>query len=475
MTISYSSYKSDISSFKSEEYNINLNEYFNNFIEKYKEIENEDLKKPIFSQNTKFKKISYNNNNNNKYLKIGKDQDEHKNIWVFSNPTEESVKISILIKSYLNKISNDTYLKISVDFLNDLLLINNPNLFQILITELLDKCLFDNKYRILYINLCHKIWNNKQIHYNLGNIINNNGNYFWEYKTIPSKFNGPFTSELNAKNDLFNKINFKKYFLNYIQNLYKNKDLLFNNLNEDEIIIKKKKNLLLVELIGILYIEKYINFDIINLIIIDLLHLDNNFKKIEDIEIELLFVLLKLIKDSKDLLEYNNIFSEFTNIISQIIKINDMSKRSIFFLNESILILNSFNKEKINTKQNNNNNIDYSNLIQSYNIVSSDQQYDIVYKSIQQYISSTKNNNFIVNFLNDIKNLDLIYLIINKLIENIDDIMLDIPNVNEKILKLINDINGNHQNKNKIITILKNININDSDDSDDSDDSNDSN
>jgi hypothetical protein len=467
MTISYSSYKSDISSFKSEEYNINLNEYFNNFIEKYKEIESEDLKKPIFSQNTKFKKISY---NNNKYLKIGKDQDEQKNIWVFSNPTEESVKISILIKSYLNKISNDTYLKISVDFLNDLLLIDNPNLFQILLTEILDKCLFDNKYRILYINLCHKIWNNKQIHYNLVNIINNNNNYYWEYKTIPSKFNGPFTSELNAKNDLFNKINFKKYFLNYIQNLYKNKDLLFDNLNEEEITIKKKKNLLLVELIGILYIEKYINFDIINLIIIDLLHLNNNFKKIEDIEIELLFVLLKLIKDSKDLLEYNNIFSEFTNIITQIIKINDISKRSIFFLSESALILNSFDKEKIIINQN--NNIDYSNLFQSYNSINPDQQYDFVYKTIQQYISSTKNNILIVNFLNNIKNLDIIYLIINKLIDNIDDIMLDIPNVNEKLLKLINDINGNHQNKNKIITILKNMNIDDTSDSDSDSDSN---
>jgi hypothetical protein len=58
---------------------------------------------------------------------------------------------------------------------------------------------------------------------------------------------------------------FKKYFIDYIQQLYLVKDFSFENLNEDEIFIKKKKILLLVELIGTIYIEKYINFDIVNI------------------------------------------------------------------------------------------------------------------------------------------------------------------------------------------------------------------
>jgi len=245
MNPSYSSYINDIVSFNSEEYiknlvnSISYNCFFN-FTENYKEIENEDFKKPIFSQTSKFKKIP-NNYKNYKYLKINRDNEENKNVWIFENPTEESGQISILIKTYLNKISQETYKKISVEFINELILVKDKNIFNILSSEILNKCLFDNKYRNLYINLCYKIWSNKQIHNNLINIINIDNDYYWEYTPdINNKKYGPFSSEINAKNDSYNKINFKKYFLNYIQKLYVDKNLSFDGLNDEEIYIKKK-------------------------------------------------------------------------------------------------------------------------------------------------------------------------------------------------------------------------------------------
>ena len=89
MQLSYSSYKNDINSFNSDEYikglhdSSNLDNLFFNFIEYYKEIENEDFKKPVFSQTTKFKKIP-NNFKYYKYLKINRDNnDEVKNTWSF--------------------------------------------------------------------------------------------------------------------------------------------------------------------------------------------------------------------------------------------------------------------------------------------------------------------------------------------------------------------------------------------------------
>ena len=355
MSSSYSSFKNDLTSFTSEEYIkiIHENNSFNiflTFLENYKDIEHEDFKKPIFSQTSKFKKIP-NNFKNYKYLKINRDNDEHdndnekKNIWTFENPTEEHEKISILIKTYLNKISEDTYKKISGEFINELNLVSNVNLFEILSREILNKCLFDTKYRNLYINLCYKIWNNKQIHYNLINISCKDDLYYWEYNNDTKLF-GPFNAEINAKNDAFNKINFKRYFLNYIQKLYLVKDFSFENLNEDEVFIKKKKILLLVELIGIIYIEKYINFDIINIIIIDLLHLNNNFKNIEDIEYEALYTLIKLIKEHKktytDFVEFKIIFNNFITNINQIIENVELSKRSSFFLENIILNLKAF-------------------------------------------------------------------------------------------------------------------------------------
>ena len=488
MNISYSSYKNDIESFDLEEYLQNLdpisNNLFNDFIDNYKDIESEDFKKPIFSQTSKFKKIP-NNFKNYKYLKINRDNDEFKNTWVFKNPTDESSKISILVKTYLNKISESTYKKISTDFINELLLINHSNLFEIISQEIINKCLFDNKYRSLYINLCFKIWSNKQIHYNLIDIDNKDNNYTWDSKidkNIKSKV--LFSSEINAKNDAYYRINFKKYFIDYIQKLYRSKDLSFDNLNDDEIYLKKKKILLLVELIGILYLEKYINFDIINIIIIDLLHLNNNFQKIEDIEYEALYVLLKLIKDNKnsytDLLEYKSIFNDFINIIKQILTSDsNISKRYIFFLNDVVTILDFFtsnNKQniKVNCKKqitssisatdpsvNNNiidllkNNSTIESIISIYRMVDLNNHYKIIYDSIETLIDQKSNNRLIINFFNEIKEYDLIYSILESMIKDIDDIRLDVPDINKKIIFIIENLEDKSKKK---IDIINNLN-----------------
>jgi hypothetical protein len=492
MTLSYSSFKNNIVIFDKDEYlqNLNfsiLNDVFLNFIKDYQEIENEDFKKPIFSQTTKFKKVP-NNYKNYKYVKINRDKEEIKNIWTFENPLDENNKILITIKTYLNKISEETYIKISNDFIDELLNIKNIELFNILSSEIFNKCIFDNKYRHLYINLCHKIWSNKQIHYNLVNITNNNNLFYWEYK---EKY-GPFSSEINAKNDIYTKINYKKYFLNYIQNLYKLKDISFEDITEEEIFLKKRKILSLVEIIGLMYLEKYINFDIINIIIIDLLHI-NNFYKIEDIEYEILYNLIKLIKENKNsyhsLNEHKSIFKEYVNIMNNLIINVQLSKRSLFFINEVILMFELFNSNtntNINTNINTNNNENLNNnkniildkIQNNFNIneileiyVNNDKNYkvEIIYKIIYSYIS--KKNDNIVKFLNKINDKDLIYNSVNKIIDNIKDILLDIPNAIERLIILINNINNENYNLNNFIDILNNIKI----DSDDSDDSNDSN
>ena len=490
MQLSYSSYKNDIISFSSEEYIKNLensisHDIFFKFIESYKEIENEDFKKPIFSQTSKFKKIP-NNFKNYKYLKINRDNndEETKNKWVFESPKEESDKIAILIKTYLNKISQDTYKKISIEFINELVQIENEKLFEILSSEILNKCLFDNKYRNLYINLCYKIWSNKQIHNNLIIIIdkNNDNSYFWTSK-YDNILIGPFTTENNAKNDAFNNLNFKKYFLNYIQNLYFNKDLIFTDLNEEEVFIKKKKILLLVELIAIIFLEKYINFDIINIIIIDLLHLNDNFKTIEDIEYEALYNLIKLIKDNKtlfnDLSENKVIFNEYINIINNIINNNNniISKRSLFFLNDVLDMINTFINDKTSKKEQtkikddfknifmeNLKNKNFGDLLNIYIKINDDEKNEIIYKTIDTFISLKTNNNDIIKFLNNINNINLLSTNLEKFVNNINDILLDVPNANEKLLYLLENIKDNFEKKENFIDILKNIDTDEEDD-----------
>jgi len=530
MLLSYSSFKNDILSFQNEEYiktlyDPTLYNSFVDFIENYKEIESEDFKKPIFSQTTKFKKIP-NNFKNFKYQKINRDSDETSQPMQFSfdNPVNENEKISVLIRTHLNKISKETYKKISLEFINELVEIKNIQLFEILCDEILKKCLFDNKYRNLYVNLCYKIWSNKQIHNNLINIIIKDSKYYWSKIDNSSDEiynNGTFSSETLCKNDAFSKINFKRYFLNYIQKLYNNRDVNFTDLTEEEEFIKKKKILLLVELIAIMYLEKYINFDIINIIIIDLLHIINSSIVVSEIEIESLYSLIKTIHESKlnvpcHLSEYKNIFWEFINIIENMITLKN-TKRTTFFLKELVRmfneIINNSSKNMKSIVENSNNNdkhkyntplsyspplsdkkniiasnkINYDNIfmekLSDWNI---DELYDIyikttdsklLYKIIDKSLSGKVINQQLYKLLNRIDNKVLLKSTLNIFIDNINDIKLDIPDIIDKLLKISKNCQLDEEFILKINTLYDEDKDEDDDNSDeddsDEDDSND--
>jgi hypothetical protein len=546
MQLSYSSFKNDLKSFNLEEYNQNLldtNNYnlFIHFIDNYKEIENEDFKKPIFSQTSKFKKTP-GNYKNYKYVKINRDneelnkdvkekkeQKEFKKAWHIENSTDENTKILITIKTFLNKISEETYKKISNDFINELIKINNENLFEILCKEILNKCLYDNKYRNLYINLCFKVWSNRDIHYNLVKINNDKNLFYWDYK---NNIYGPFNTENEAKINIYEKLNFKKYFLNYIQNLYNNKDLNLENLSEEDFFIKKKNILLIPELITIMYLEKHICFDIINLLIIDLLDLDNSVNKyIQEIEIEIIYNLIKLLKEHKaeKLHEYKLIFSEFINIINNEILKENISKRSNFFLTDIINMLellsnnnikNSNGFIKINNEEDNGtqNSLfgrrpvrltegsDDSNINKFLEYLKNNNTKELIYiyskknnintkklminKFINYFIEQRipvglvpdaepldlpkvvgdcerlhKNNNLdIINFLLTIEKNDseLIYEILESNVNNIEDILIDVPYANKKIIYIIENLNLNNDKKELFLNILNNIKDDDS-------------
>ena len=182
MIIDYETFINNINNYDINFYLKNKNSEFinkiNDFNNVYKIIEEEEKKK--FNQNNiKFKKF-YNDNKNNKFQKIPRDLEKIeplKKILSFDTINNENEKLSILIMSYLNKFSEDTFEKISDNLINELISINNIKIFEILSEQITNKCILDFKYRHLYILLCNKIWNNKNIHLNLVNInIENNIN-----------------------------------------------------------------------------------------------------------------------------------------------------------------------------------------------------------------------------------------------------------------------------------------------------------
>ena len=474
MIIDYETFINNINNFDSLEYLKNKDLEFvnqiNNFNIVYKIIEDEEKKK--FNQNNiKFKKFY--NDKNNKFSKISRDIEKPeplKKILIYDTVNNENEKLSILINSYLNKISEDTFDKISDDMIKELINLKNIKIFEILSEQITNKCILDFKYRNLYIQLCNKIWNNNDIHFNLVNINKDDKNYTWNILN-DSEIYGPYENENYMKNIIIKNINFKKYFLNYLSQLFKDKDTNIQNLDDDDFFIRKKKLMSLIELISILYNEKYINFDLINLIIIDLLHLDNNFKIIEEIEFELINLILKNLNDSKNILNvnvYKNVINEFIGTLNNILEIEEYSnkKRSNFFINDNIKLFNlliNYKENKFIEKNSKNNYVkvlkvetfetfnesllkkNILNSMKIFNKLDNENKIKTINNLMDSILEERKNISIEINtkLLKIIKEKDLNYIkkYVDNIIDNIDDIYLDIPNIINNLKNLLEGLN----------------------------------
>ena len=487
MSFDYNIFKKHIKSFDYNKYLDNshqdFNQNFNNFYDYYLKIIKEEIENTR-QLNAKFNK---NINDKSKFSKFNRNPIEMKKVCSFDSIGDENEKLNIIIRTYLNKISEDTYERVSEQLINKLLSNKNTNIFKILSEEIVNKCLFDYKYRNLYINLCSKIWSNKKIHYNLIKITKKDNSYYGEYNIFENNINeiGPFKTIDDIKDNFFKKINFKNFFVDFLQELYYNKDLNIEHLDDNTFFNMKKKALLLVELLSILFIQKHINFDIINLIIIDLLHQNNNFSEIKEIEFELLHIMIKFIYENNKsfkFIEYKKIIDKFKNILEGILNKNNcnLTKRSNYFINKIKIIFNKilndekFKDKKINNSDNFDNNIIENaekgyidNFYYSFKNQKSNNKINIISILINKILENNKNNN-ILKCLKKIKNNHIknIEDILYKIINNLDDIILDIPDIEKNIKYFIQELELNEELINEMNNKLETIS-NSEEDSDD--------
>jgi hypothetical protein len=456
MDLNFNTFQKHIHEFNADQYN----SFEDNFYELYLKLKQEEIEKTK-QLNAKFSKNTY---DKNKHFKLNRNNSygsEFKKVCSFESIGDENDKLNIIIRTYLNKISTDTYEKVSEQLIEKLIEIKNVDMFTILSEEIVNKCIYDNKYRDIYISLCSKIWSNKKIHYNLINIEKENDQYYAVYheNKHPNYFKlGPFASVDQLKEIIFKKLNFKNFFIDFIQELYANKEIDLDDLDDNQFFENKKKTMLLVELLSILFIQKHIQFDIINIIIIDLLHQNDNFQIIKEIEFELLFVMIKFIYEKNKtfkFFEQKKIIVEFKNILESILHNNKklISKRSSFFIENSIIIFSKIlNDEKYNVLDNNNESIEdkiihdakFGKVFQ-FKLNLEKSSLAIKKKCIQQltddFLENTKNT----NILNCLKEFDSTFVLfmenyLHKLIENIEDIILDIPNIQKNMIYFINEL-----------------------------------
>ena len=491
MISDYSAFLQDIQNFLNFS---NLNEKFdsgikdfNVFIDKYKEIINEDSKKPAFVQISKNKNVkAY------KYIKFNRENDDFvKKSWSINNQIKDNEKVILFIKSNLNKISDENYNIISQEFIDELLNLDyDESIFEILSNEIITKCIYDNKYRKVYINLCSKIWSSKKFHYQLYDIIDENDGgendtNIYCINKLTKKRSESFSNDTDIKKYILRKSNFKNYFMNYIQQIFLKSDLSFvndNGLSETDFLKKKKEYLVIIDIIGVLFYENHIHIDILNIIIMYLLHINNNFDKITDIEYEAFYNLIKNIeKISINKKSYSKFYTEIINIIEQIKDSEKLSKRVLFFLDEIVMNINKTflsenNLEKIclpSISDNKNTfieNFKKRNFRTCKNIfrkldLELDENKNLFYDLFIYLLEKRELNISCLNELDD-NGGDYMRSGIKNIISNYSDLSLDISNLKERLLNLIEKLNLD--GKEELLEQVKNIvDLEDDDESED--------
>ncbi len=487
MSVSYSHFINHLHLFKTQPHfeNVVVIELYKPFKTLYKEIIDEDLKKPIFSQTTKFKKFPNQQSNikNYKYLKINRENENNaKKVWTLQTPVGEEQKILLCMNTFFNKLSADTFDTVSDEFVEQLSSFQHPKLFQYVSEQIYEKSMFETKFRHLYIKFLVKCWNSKKIHTQTYPIqfVEDEEKYYWSDNQ--EKTYGPYDTLENAEKDVLSICSFKKFFIQFIQKKFNEKDLSFvhqEDISDDDFFQKKKKFFLVGEFVFLLIKQKIISYDILHFMMIDLLHLNNNFNPIEEIEFEMIYIILKSFVENKtsfdNLSSQTFIFSEYTKLLNSFIENKQLSKRMIFFINDILQMIGQlFNKKQEKTDEQKKEQItpfldslkqkSSSHSKTLFLQLSIDEKKEAFYQMLFYVLENTLT---IQSFETTSSFCDkqFVFEMVEKLIGEIEDIMLDIPDAPKKMSQILNKME--HVKKNQLISKLQSILLENDSDSDD--------
>lgn len=468
---SFREYKDDILQFNTEIYlknkmETNNIEMISNFLEIYKKIEEEDLKKPIFSQTTKFKKFP-NHLKYYKYIKFSREE-EAKKKWTVQKPVSEVEKIVLFLKSQFNKICEENFDQITREFIQEFETYDHPDLFEILANELYNKCIQDSKYRRYYIQLFNQIWINQMIHQQRFEVIDLEGDFYVKFKYIEKdygmdtlneeKMMGPFTSLQEAQHEAYKLMNFKRYFIQFLENKFMNRDISFvKEQCDDSVFFEKKRQILgLVDIMLILFDEKVIHMDILHIMILHFLHLNNkNFESIYEIEFESVYNIIKFFYEHSYIQKVKYpIFDHYVSIFDDFKKTQEVTKRMEYFIQEmSMMIENPESVHRKVVKQMTEKEIlvQLKKMIQEENrngfaeIVSKyirDENREKLMESIFMYLMERKEiKNVMIEMFEEMGSIEMEKVILKKVIDQIGEIQIDIPNITKRLLKGLESMN----------------------------------
>lgn len=258
------------------------------------------------------------------------------------NTMNDINKINMSIKIILNKITDK-----NVDILIESLLceINKAydvEILNILSNEIINKIIFEKNYQDIYINLCNKLWSIKRWQEKLINIFMNDQNKFYWYPnhqlienikdiSLDTQMNGPFNNEQDAYSDAWKHYNFRATLLNALQAKFNERDKYIKLCKEEideEVRYKYRRNIFgIVEFIGKMYNKHYINETLLHVVLIRLLHINDNQNEsessssINEEDIESFCIIWNIIDEKVRPFDVKIIKQYYTHIIEKIMKI----------------------------------------------------------------------------------------------------------------------------------------------------------
>lgn len=466
---SFREYKDDILSFQMEDFLKNKMEtkkieMLSGFLEIYRKIEEEDMKKPIFSMTTKFKKFP----NHLKYYKYVKfSREEEKKGWSSKKPVSEVDKIICFLKSQFNKMGEDNFSQVQQEILDELETYDHPDLFQILSQEIYQKCIQDSKYRYLYIQFVASLWQNKPIHLQRFDIIDLESDFYVKFKYIEQDHGlvdqvneegmiGPFSSDSLAYMEAWKLMNFKRYFIQFLEDTFTSKDVKFSMEScDDSTFFEKKRQILgFIDIMFILFQEKYIHMDILHIMILHFLHVNHDsFDMFEEIELEAVYQIMKSLNEGAHIQKAKYpIFDFYMTTFDGILAnkpTQPITKRIEFFIME----MKDWIENPLTTPKETVKEISIKDLIQRIKKAFKDQDAEVMKGLIQKHVSEKNKNQVsehIMMYILEQKEVckESVQLwkemgdksVIEKIISNIKDLSLDIGNLHKKMMCVVENL-----------------------------------
>jgi hypothetical protein len=364
-------------------------------------------------------------------------------------------------------MSEDNFSQVQQEILDELETYDHPDLFQILSQEIYQKCIQDSKYRHLYLQFVASLWQNKPIHLQRFDIIDLESDFYVKFKYVQQDHGlvdqvneeemiGPFSSDSLAYMEAWKLMNFKRYFIQFLEDTFTSKDVKFSMESCDDAIFFEKKRQILgfIDIMFILFQEKYIHMDILHIMILHFLHVNHDsFDMFEEIELEAVYQIMKSLNEGAHIQKAKYpIFDFYVTTFDGILankSTQPITKRIEFFITE----MKGWIENPLTTPKETVREISIKDLIQRIKKAFKDQDVEVMKGHIQKHISEKNKNQVsehIMMYIVEQKEVSKEWVelwkemgdksVIEKIISNIKDLSLDIGNLHKKMLCVVENL-----------------------------------